>query len=592
MKFINHRIILGTLLLLCLVLQASAATGKKKKRAAVRPQESTAVVVLPEEQQRRFDYFFLEAVRKRNQGSYAEAYELFQHALDIYPQSPEALFELANYMGYLKNDSTAQRYYELAAERLPDNQWYQEVLGNYYQTHNQLDKAIGILEKMSAQQPENSDYLYGLLQMYTRNQNFEKCIDVLNKVENLEGKSEQLSMSKFRMYLQLEQKENAFAEMESLTKEYPNDLRYKVILGDLYLNNENAEKALEIYNEVLKEEPQNVNAQVSLSSYYEQMGEKEKSQDMMEKLVLNPSSDNATRVQIMRKIIYDSEAQKRDSTYVLGLFDQLLSVPQEDVGVALLCTQYKMQKQMPEPEITASLRQVVELDPSNNAARLQLLDYAFKRNDYADAAELCKESIEYSPEELAFYYYMGASLMQLEKNEEALGAFLKGTEQINDNSDKTLACSIYGSIGDIYHQMNDSERTYISYEKALSFNPDDAMVLNNYAYYLALEKKDLDKAEEMSFRTVKQNPKSFNELDTYAWILFIKEKYTEARIYIDESLKNGGDQEGNIVEHAGDIYYMSGDKEKALELWKKADSLGAESKTLKQKIKLNKYIAE
>ncbi|MCQ2239535.1 MAG: tetratricopeptide repeat protein [Bacteroidaceae bacterium] len=515
---------------------------------------------------------------------------MIQHALEINPQAPEALFDLATYVGYLANDSTAQDYYERAAALSPGNQWYQEVLGNYYQTHNQLDKAIGILEKMSQDQPENPDFLYGLLQMYTRKQDFGKCIDVLNNIEKLEGKSENLSMNKFRMYLQLEQKDKAFAEVESLTREYPNDLRYKVVLGDLYLDNEDASKAYELYQQVLAEEPQNVSAQVSLSSYYEKTGDSAKAKDMMEKLVLNPASDSQTRVQVMRKIIYDSEAQKRDSTYVLGLFDQLLSVPQEDVGIALLCTQYKLQKQMPEPEITASLRQVVQLDPTNNAARIQLLDYAFRRNDYADAAQLCKESIEYSPEELAYYYYMGASLMQLEKKEEALDILLKGVEQINDKSDKSLACSIYGSMGDIYHEMNDSEKTYEAYDKALTYNPDDTMVLNNYAYYLSLEKKDLDKAEEMSFRTVKINPKSFNELDTYAWILFIKGKYTEARIYIDESLKNGGDKEGNIVEHAGDIYSLSGEMEKALEFWQQADSLGAESKTLKQKIKLKKYI--
>lgn len=586
----NHRYLICILLLVCLVFQASAASGKKKKRALSRSKEQVTLVTLSEEQQRRFDYFYLEAVRLRNLGNYSDAYELFQHALEINPNAPEALFDLATYVGYLANDSTAQNYYERAAELSPDNQWYQEVLGNYYQTHNQLDKAVGILEKMSADQPENPDFLYGLLQMYTRKQDWAKCIEVLNNIEKLEGKSENLSMNKFRMYLQLEQKDKAFAEVESLTREYPNDLRYKVVLGDLYLDNDDTAKAYDLYQQVLAEEPQNVSAQVSLSSYYEKAGDSAKAQEMMEKLVLNPASDSQTRVQVMRKIIYDSEAQKRDSTYVLGLFDQLLSTPQEDVGIALLCTQYKLQKQMPEDEITSSLRLVVQLDPTNNAARIQLLDYAFRRNDYADAAQLCKESIEYSPEELAYYYYMGASLMQLEKREEALEALLKGVEQINDKSDKTLACSIYGSMGDIYHEMNDSQKTYEAYDKALGYNPDDTMVLNNYAYYLSLEKKDLDKAEEMSFRTVKLNPKSFNELDTYAWILFIKGKYTEARIYIDESLKNGGDKEGNIVEHAGDIYALSGDMEKALDFWQKADALGTESKTLKQKIKLKKYI--
>ena len=90
-----------------------------------------------------------------------------------------------------------------------------------------------------------------------------------------------------------------------------------------------------------------------------------KAKSMMETLVLNPTTDSQTRVQVMRKIIHDAEAQRRDSTYVLDLFNQLLDKQQEDAGMALLCTQYKLQKQMPETEITASLRKVLELDPTN-----------------------------------------------------------------------------------------------------------------------------------------------------------------------------------------------------------------------------------
>ncbi|MCF0185410.1 MAG: tetratricopeptide repeat protein, partial [Bacteroidaceae bacterium] len=345
----KNRFALFIAILLCLALPASAS--KKKKRPA-NQHDTTAVAKISDEEQRRFDYFFLEGVRKRNMGDYAQAYELFQHASDIQPQAPEVLFEMANFMGYLANDSVAQSCYEQASLLSPNNKWYQEVLSNYYQTHNQLDKAVDILEQMSDAEPENADYLYGLLQMYTRKQDFEKSILTLDRLESLEGKSEQLTMNKFQMFLQLGQKEQAFEEMEALTKEYPNDLRYRVILGDLYLNNDDAEKAREIYEQVLNEEPQNVNAQVSMSSYYEQIGDSVKAKSMMETLVLNPTTDSQTRVQVMRKIIHDAEAQRRDSTYVLDLFNQLLDKQQEDAGMALLCTQYKLQKQMPETEIT------------------------------------------------------------------------------------------------------------------------------------------------------------------------------------------------------------------------------------------------
>ena len=125
-----------------------------------------------------------------------------------------------------------------------------------------------------------------------------------------------------------------------------------------------------------------------------------------------------------------------------------------------------------------------------------------------------------------------------------------------------------------------------------------------YAYFLSVDKKHLDKAEEMSYKAVKAEPKNETYLDTYAWILFQKGKYTEARIYIDEAMKNGGEKSSVVIEHCGDIYYMLGEKQKALEYWKQAESVkedpadGTTPRTeeeldrLKQKIKLKKYIEE
>ena len=115
----------------------------------------------------------------------------------------------------------------------------------------------------------------------------------------------------------------------------------------------------------------------------------------------------------------------------------------------------------------------------------------------------------------------------------------------------------------------------------------------------------MDKAEEMSYRTVKAEPTNSTYLDTYAWILFEKGKYAEARIYIDQAILNGGDKSSVVMEHGGDIYYQVGEPEKALEYWKQAEKLAEESaddeneardekelKLLKKKIANKKYYAE
>ncbi len=547
---------------------------------------------LPKAAQRRFDYFYLEAVRMRNLGKYADAYELYKHALLINPDAPEALFDMASFCNYLGSKEETQHYYEKAAELAPQNSWYQQVLGNFYYRNNQIDKAIAVYEKMAENSQEKSEILYELLSLYTQKQDYEKCIWALNKLESLDGKSEQISMEKYRIFLKLEDKDRAFKEIEALADEYPNDYRYKVMLGDLYLDNNQPQRALGIYQGVLEVEPQNVLAQLSMVSYLEKQNEKEEATQALESLVLNPSLDDATRTSVMRKIIYNSEEAKEDSTHILNLFGQILEMPQGSADMAMLCTQYKVMKKMSKEEITTSLRQVVKLDPSNAGARLQLMQYAFEREDFNDAIQLCQEAIEYTPEVVAFYYYQGLSYFQSDRNDEALEVFKRSMQYINSETDAELASNIYGAMGDIYHEKKMNKEAYESYDSALVFKPDNVLVLNNYAYYLALEKKDLEKAEAMSFRTIKADPKSYNELDTYAWILFLEKKYTEARIYIEQSLKNGGESHSGIVEHAGDIFFVNGDLNKAMKYWQKADEMGADSKTLKKKIKQKKYIEE
>ena len=109
---------------------------------------------------------------------------------------------------------------------------------------------------------------------------------------------------------------------------------------------------------------------------------------------------------------------------------------------------------------------------------------------------------------------------------------------------------------------------------------------------MSVERRDLDKAEEMSYKTVKAEPNNATYLDTYAWILFEKGNYAEARIYMDNAMKSDEEKSDVVVEHCGDIYFMTGDVEGALKYWKKALEMGSESKTLKEKIEKKKYIAE
>ena len=574
--------------LYCLLLIGLLSTSCAVRKTV----QGATVPALTEAEARRHDYYFLEATRQREMENHADALALYEHCLSINPQSAAVMYELAQYYAFLQQPERSRALLEKTVELQPDNFWYRQTLGAYYRSINEIDKAIALYEEMSNQFPARGELLMMLMDLYAQQKDYPNLIKTLDRLEVKEGKSEQLSMEKYRIYMQMGDKENAFREMENLSKEYPNDMRYRVMLGDCYLDNGRADEAFAIFETALAEDPENAQAQLSMVSYYERMGQDSLARIQQEAVLMNRKLASGVKVEMMRHIILQNEQAGKDSTGILQLFDRLLAQPQEDAGMASLCYGYMQHRQMDDAQTVPVLERILEMEPDNIVARYNLLMVAVREDDYAKAVRICEPAIQYNPEELAFYYYLGISYFRTERNPDALAVLKKGVGQVTPESDKKLVSDFYTFIGDLHHSMGQQAECYVAYDSALVYNPDNIGVLNNYAYFLSLDRENLDKAEEMSFRTVKAEPKNDTYLDTYAWILFEKGRYTEARIYIDEAMKNGGEESATIVEHCGDIYYMLGDVDKALAYWKQAATMEHESTTLEKKIRMKKYISE
>ena len=562
------------------------------KSTREKPAVALAQSSLTPEQQRKYDYFFLEAMRLKEKKDYASAFGLLQHCLDIHPNAASALYEVLQYYMFLRQVPQGQEALEKAVANAPDNYWYSQGLASLYQQQNELDKAVTLLEQMVVRFPAKQDPLFNLLDLYGRQEKYDEVISTLNRLEKRMGKNEQLSMEKFRIYLQMKDDKKAFQEIESLVQEYPMDMRYQVILGDVYLQNGKKQEAYDVYQKVLAAEPDNPMAIFSMASYYKQTGQEELYQQQLDTLLLNKKVTPDTKVGVMRQMIVENEQADKDSTQIIALFDRIMKQEQDDPQIPMLYAQYLLSKNM-EAESVPVLEQVVDLDPTNKAARMMLIGAAVKKEDYKQIIKVCEPGIEATPDALEFYYYLAIAYNQAEKPDSVISICKRALEHTTADSKKEIVSDFYSILGDMYHTQKQMKEAYAAYDSALVYNPSNIGALNNYAYYLSVERRDLDKAEEMSYKTVKAEPNNATYLDTYAWILFEKGNYAEARIYIDNAMKSeGGDKSDVIVEHCGDIYYMTGDVDGALTYWKKALEMGSESKTLKQKIEKKKYIAE
>lgn len=574
-----------------LFLTSCATTKNNKNSHTENNIISFTKEALSKEEHRKFDYYFLEAVRLKEKGNYDAAFNMYEHCLDIDPNSATVLYELSQFYMFLKQPERALVALKKTVQVAPGNFWYWQTLAAYYQARGDINKAIEVYEKMSIQFPAREEPLMALIDLYNHTQNYPAVIHTLNLLEEKSGKNEQISMEKFRIYFTMGNDKKAFKEIENLAQEYPNDMRYLIILGDVYLNNGKIQEAYNTYQKVLSEEPDNTLALLSLATYYDKTEQPEKYREQLDRILLNKKVDSSAKLTIMRQLIGKSEQTDRDSTKIISLFDSILKEPQEDAQIPMLYAQYLISKKMEKASIPV-LHKVLELDPENVPARLQLLSYTFKDNDYATAIKICEPALEYSPEIIEFYYYLGMAYYQANRQDDALKTYEKGLQKVTDKTNNLLISDFYSIIGDLYQAKEMKEKAYAAYDSALVYNPDNIGALNNYAYFLSAEKKDLDRAEEMSYKTIKAEPKNETFLDTYAWILFEKGKYTEAKIYIDNAMQNGGDKSSEVVEHCGDIYFMNGEKKKAFEYWQKALDMGSTSKFLPKKINQKKYIAE
>lgn len=551
--------------------------------------------------QTNFDYFYLEAEKCRLAEDYSSAMDLYRHCLDINPEAPEALYNIGLLYLYLRSDSIGTAYIRQACQRDANNPYYLETLAALYLNKRDAESSIPVLEKMAVLQPRRSDILSQLAQLYSTVGDTDKAIDVLDRIELLEGFSPQVSVEKFRLYKEKGQLDSAFVQLQTLCDDAPHDMNLRVVVGSQYMLAGDTVRALQIYDEVRQKEPTNTNLQLATLDYLRDSRQDDRYNAMRDSLLFLADSPTQLRVLMLRSYIADVQS---DSTYAPRLeaaFDTLLARPQQDAQVLIMKAAYQVYRKQPQEAICETMRKVLEVEPGNETALRELLQYYAEKNDEKGVEDISRRGLNYHPEEIAYAYYLGMALAEQKKLEDATDVLQQGLRVRTEFVSERLVSNVFGVLGDIYYQQGKEQEAFAAYDSALVYMGDNIMCLNNYAYYLSLKEEQLDRAEEMSYRTIRQEPENITYLDTYAWILFKKGDYAHARSYMDKVVNpEKTDQEllsdeglmGNLIEHAGDIYANLGETETALRLWKLAKQKDDDTCTplLRKKIKRKKYI--
>lgn len=214
-------------------------------------------------------------------------------------------------------------------------------------------------------------------------------------------------------------------------------------------------------------------------------------------------------------------------------------------------------KALPDPATSPNVREQLIAHPRYYEILSNLQDQmmaALGASDSLRVVELCRQGEMLRPDYLWSYLYEAFSLFEQGDTLKAIDACQRGINYIKLPTDDNVAKELYQLCGDLYSAVGNLEASTECYEFALQIDSTSALILNNYAYQLVLLGRDLDRAEEMSRRSLDADPDNPTYLDTYAWVLHHRGRSREARKYIDKAIRLSEEPDETLTEHRREIY--------------------------------------
>jgi tetratricopeptide (TPR) repeat protein len=528
---------------------------------------------------------YYEASKQKIIGNNDKAIDLFKKCLDQDPADAAAMYELASIYSEEGNSTDALPLAEKAVGLDGTNKWYKILLIQLYQAQGKYSEAGVFISQLVESEPENIEYYENQALNYIYDNDYKNAIKTYDILEQKLGLMEDISIQKEKIYIMMGKPDKAQQEIQKLSDAYPDEPRYLEMLAELYMTAGNDDKALETYNQILKIDPENPYINISLSDYYRKMGDKAKSFDYLKAGFANPSLDIDSKVSILLAYYSVNEIYNTYKDEALELATILIKAHPDDPKAHSIYADFLVQDKK-YAEARDQFLKVISLDSTKYLVWEQLLYVESELGNNQAIKDESKRALELFPDQPMLYLFAGSSCFQLKDFEAAAKYFKTGVNFVADN-DKMLA-QFYSYMGDTYFQLKDNKQSDDAYDKALKIEPSNALVLNNYAYYLSLRNTNLDKAEQMAKKAVELDSANGSNQDTYGWVLFKLGRYDGAREWVEKAMQTG-ESSAVVLEHYGDILWKLGNSKEAVKYWEKAEKAGEGSEFLQKKVQDKTY---
>lgn len=535
------------------------------------------VVPLTQEDSLMVEGVLVEAEKQLILENYAKALENFHVALTMNTESAATNFKIAEVLAKSNEGQKALPFGLKAIELDPRNKYYRLGLARIYQSIGFYMDAAKTYEGLLEHFPSEENALYELAELYQLTGRRDEMFKVFDQIEAQLGVKEEITREKQRIYMKEGKLDEVIAEYDKLIDAYPNESSYKAELINFLIQNKKLDRAEQAIKEYEDSEASSSRITMMKSELAWMRGDREKSIQLLSLAFETNSIDFNAKFQIISNYLVmspDAETRSRLTTIAIQLADQY----QDEFKAQAFVGDMLYQDGKSQEAVSYYLK-AVKLNAANYSVWQNILNVEADLNQYDSVVVHAEKALEFFPNQALLYYFAGTGYLINNDYRKAVRMLDQGRKY---TVDPNLLTVFYGQLGDAYNGLQENEKSYKAYDKALENGPNNDHVLNNYSYFLSLENKNLDKALEMSSRLVDKHPNNPTYLDTHGWVLYTHGKYKESRKFLEKAASL--DEDGTVIEHYGDVLFQLGEVEEAIKQWERARDLGSASELISKKI--------
>lgn len=536
----------------------------------------------------RAEDYYIEGVRSFCAGDYRSAESGLSACLRLEPENDAAMYYLAMISMSRNETDRALSLLEKASAISPENTWYRLATARLYSGIGENGLAISVYESLIAEHPSKSDYYYELIDLLVRTGELDKALSTLDRIEELRGVDELTCNARYEILIRQNRLDDAEAVVRKMDEDFPS-ARTALLLGDLNKSRYNDSTALRYYKKALALDPDFTPAYFGVAEVYRMERNFYYYFQNIDVFLSSPDMNPEMKASYFQEIVFPSGMVQVFKPQVDTMILCTLHAHPEDTTVLSLAGSYYIAVDSVNRGLEL-LNRNVELHPDVKSVHSALLGQLYYLEDWEQLIPAAAQTVENFPEDITLREVLAIAYWQYGEIEEAVKVYHRILKDIPKDHPMLINC--YGSLGDLYHELGNRRQSYACYEKGLRIDDNYSPILNNYAYYLSEERRNLKKALEMSRKTILNEPENATYLDTYGWLLYLTGDYEQARKYLKDAMVYGGKENAEVLDHYAEALFALKEYNLAFLYWGNADkidpSLGLSEKIARRRAEVGK----